>query len=325
MITLLTSNIHQKISGGTIYNSQLLDVLEKHDYLVSLEITTTLDAVDFHQETTYLIDGILIDSEFDLKRLKNGKVFFLIHLWPSKNPALSASTRESLMAIEKEICQDFQVIVTGKSSLDYLTETLGQSTKNTMLLPPGIPNNWLSKKTYPKLPEKMLYLSNFIEGKGHNTLLEVVAKLKNEKITIDCYGEILSETYWDNFNRFRQQHKLNNIHYKGVVNYTQINALLLEYDLLLHFSEYESFGMSCMEALASGLPILITPTGNFETYTALGVKGILTGFETEEACAQLQKIISSESYYQEHIDALVHFKYASWEETFKPLRLLLKL
>lgn len=324
MITLLTSDIHQKISGGNIYNSQLLAVLQKHQFLTSLEMIVDLNTLAFQTNKIYIADGILIQPELDVKRFKNHQVFFLIHLWPSKNPALAASMREKLIVVEKEICQNFNVIVTGQSSFDYITLGLGQSTKNTLLLQPGIPDYWIQKKVYPKLPRKILYLSNFIEGKGHDTLLTVMAKLNIESVAVDCYGEILSDSYFAEFNRLLSKHELNNIKYKGVANYQIINSLFLEYDLLLHFSEYESFGMSCMEALASGLPILMTPTGNYKHYISLGVKGILSNFETDEACAQLKKMLTSASHYQEHIDTLEHFDCPTWGKTFEPLLLKLK-
>lgn len=324
MITLLTSDIHQKISGGNIYNSQLLAVLQKHQFLTSLEMIVDLNTLAFQTNKIYIADGILIQPELDVNRFKNHQVFFLIHLWPSKNPALAASMREKLIVVEKEICQNFNVIVTGQSSFDYITLGLGQSTKNTLLLQPGIPDYWIQKKVYPKLPRKILYLSNFIEGKGHDTLLAVMAKLNIESVAVDCYGEILSETYFKVFNRSVEQLGLRNIRYKGVVDYKQINPLLLEYDLLLHFSEYESFGMSCLEAMASGIPIVMTPTGNYENYLAMGIRGVLPNFEITEAFSQLKKIITTEAYYQEHFVSLAHFDCPTWGKTFEPLLLKLK-
>jgi hypothetical protein len=74
-----------------------------------------------------------------------------------------------------------------------------------------------------------------------------------------------------------------------------------------------------MEALATGLPILMTPTGNYKHYISLGVKGILSNFKPDEACAQLKKMLTSASHYQEHIDTLAHFNCPTWEQTFEPL------
>ncbi|MBP6556839.1 MAG: glycosyltransferase [Flavobacterium sp.] len=323
MIKILTTKIHHQNSGGTIYNSELLKFLNDHGQATQLDIITSLNDYSFEKNNTYIIDGILIQTNLNLAKIKNHNVFFLIHLWPSQNPALSIEMEKELLLLEKEICLSAQIVVTGTTSLEHLTDNLNCPTNRAIFIPPGVPRNWTPKINYPKLPKKIIYLSNFIEGKGHLTMVEIMAKTGDDSISVDCYGEILSESYFNNFNNRIESQQLTNIHYKGVVDYTQINILLLNYDLLLHFSEYESFGMSCLEAVATRLPMIMTPTGNYKAYEDQGIKGILKTFSFEEAEEYLNLLLSSETNYQEYIDALQDSEVTYWDITFKPLLLIL--
>lgn len=323
MIKILTTKIHHQNSGGTIYNSQLLKFLIDQRQGAKLDIITKLNDYNFEKNKTYIIDGILIQPHLNLAKIKNHDVFFLIHLWPSQNPALSVEMKKELLLLEKEICLSTQIIVTGTTSLEHLTNNLNCQTNQAIFIPPGVPRNWTPKTNYPKLPKKIIYLSNFIEGKGHLTMVEIMAKIVGDSISVDCYGEILSENYFSNFNHQIESQQLTNIHYKGVVDYDKVNQLLLNYDLLLHFSEYESFGMSCLEAVATRLPMIMTPTGNFIAYEDQAIKGILKTFSLEEAEEYLNLLLSSETNYQEHIDALQDYQVTYWDITFKPLLLIL--
>lgn len=323
MIKILTTKIHHKSSGGTIYNSQLLKFLNEQGQVAQLDIITTLNDYPFEKNNTYIIDGILIKVGLDLTTIKNQRVFFLIHLWPSQNPALSLEIKNELRLLEKEICHTTQIVVSGTTSLEHLTDNLNCPINQSIFIPPGIPRNWIPKTNYPKRPEKLIYLSNFIEGKGHLNMVEIIAKIGGDSIAVDCYGEILSESYFKHFNHQIESQQLTNIHYKGLVDYDKVNQLLLHYDLLLHFSEYESFGMSCLEAVATRLPMIMTPTGNYKTYVNLAIKGVLKTFSLEETEEYLNLLLSSETNYREHIDALQDFEVTYWDLTFEPLLLIL--
>lgn len=316
MIKILTTNIHLKISGGTIFNSQLLDFLLSKEKEAAIEIIECLNDYHFITSNHYIIDGILISNDLDLNRHKKFKIYFLVHLWPSQNPSLSAEMKKQFVHLEKVICKSFCVFVTGITSLNYVSEILKCDSNTIKLITPGIPKEWRVKTNHPKLPKKLIYLSNFIEGKGHMNMLKIITNLNSDTISVDCYGEILSKSYYNDFTQQIANHQLKNVHYIGVVNYDQINQLLLNYDLLIHFSEYESFGMSCMEAIASHLPLVVLPTGNHQAYTAQKVKGVLNTFEIDEAEHYLREIITSESCYKEHLESLFNFEASYWEDTF---------
>ena len=68
---------------------------------------------------------------------------------------------------------------------------------------------------------------------------------------LDIYGEIDDDKY---FNNFKSQIKnFENINYKGKINNTNLNYKLSKYDIFLHPSNSENFGLVILEAMSCGL------------------------------------------------------------------------
>ena len=63
------------------------------------------------------------------------------------------------------------------------------------------------------------------------------------------------------------------VHFVASVTHDQVPALLREHDLLVHASSTETFGMTVVEAVASGLPVLVTASGG-PGETLAGIEGI---------------------------------------------------
>jgi|GEM_PF-5141262 len=58
------------------------------------------------------------------------------------------------------------------------------------------------------------------------------------------------------------------VHFRGVVPHDQLLAELPRFDLLMHMSRYETFGLSMLEATVAGVPVIVTACGGpEETYS----------------------------------------------------------
>lgn len=317
MIRILTSDICHKISGGTVYNTQLFEFLKTKRQRAAVEVVEDINSYDFEDDITYIIDSILIDEKLNVNSLKQYKVCFLIHLWPSLNRL--GVNKNRLLTIEKLICEAFVVFVTGSVSLDYIDNVIQPVTTKKYLVEPGIDNGWNVKAHFEKYPRKIIYLANFIEGKGHIKLLQVLRKLKHLDFKVDCYGEILSEPYFQELLSMTEHYGLHNIVFKNPIPHESINGLLLEYDLMLHFSDYESFGMSVMEALCAHLPCIITPTGNYNKYQSIGIQGVLNSFDVDEMTAVVEYVLNSSARYLQLTESVKRVDIKSWGTNFELL------
>jgi glycosyltransferase involved in cell wall biosynthesis len=317
VIIILTSDICHKISGGTVYNTQLLEFFKTKHQKAAVEVIEDINSYDFKVDTSYIIDGILIDEKLNVNSLNRYNICFLIHLWPSVNRL--DKDKSKLITVEKLICELFVVFVTGSISLDYIDDVIQPVTTKRYLVEPGINNQWNTKKHFEERPKKIIYLANFIEGKGHIKLLQVLKKLKHLDFKVDCYGEKLSEPYFLELLNITEHYGLHNIAFKNPIPHDGINELLLEYDLMLHFSDYESFGMGILEALCTHLPCIITPAGNYKKYQDIGIQGVLDSFDVDEMSAAVEYVLNSSARYLQLIESVKRVDIQSWGTNFELL------
>ncbi len=73
-----------------------------------------------------------------------------------------------------------------------------------------------------------------------------------EKLNLDIYGEIIDRKYFSNLNIKYDK----NINYKGPLN-NNIQQNLSKYDVLIHPSKSENFGLVIFEGLSSGLFLIL--------------------------------------------------------------------
>lgn len=311
-ICILTTDIQYKISGGTIFNAHLNEFLNKYTE-TKIEIIEEVNTYSFDKNCHYIVDGILISENITLSKLANYSITFLIHLWPSiLQPTFEK--KHKFEQIEREIGKNFMLLFTGENSKKHLFETLKISDTG-LIISPGVDLNWRHKTSFPDLPKKVIYLANFIEGKGHFRLLDALANAKPNTLAIDCYGEILSDAYFEKFMAIKPK----NINYQGKISHQDINALLLAYDLCFHFSDYESFGMGILEAIATHLPVLITPVGDFKNNKKSILEGVLDTFDPSQIATEINEICTAKEKYHSLIQAVSKVKVATWDENFKPL------
>ncbi|WP_266364909.1 glycosyltransferase [Tellurirhabdus rosea] len=123
-------------------------------------------------------------------------------------------------------------------------------------------NQFIKKKSYlisPPTPIKLVQLGRLVhKHKGQDLLLKAFASLKNNNrnlhITLDFIGAGESEVYLKTL--AKNLGVENEVTFIGEKSRTWIKNNLCNYDILVQPSTYEGFGLTVIEGLAAGLPII---------------------------------------------------------------------
>ncbi|QQR86277.1 MAG: glycosyltransferase [Flavobacteriales bacterium] len=111
-----------------------------------------------------------------------------------------------------------------------------------------------------KVPGELKLLSVARIAKEKNTLFAIQClRGLTGGITFDLYGPIYDEDYWRQCQEAMAQLPPNvHVSHKGTAHPEEVPGLMDEYDLLFMPSQGENFGHTMAEALARGLPLLIS-------------------------------------------------------------------
>lgn len=150
---------------------------------------------------------------------------------------------------------------------DAVKEQLPDAPNVTRIYDPVKLSETLPEKIYTqKETLSLLYLGNYIQGKGQEYALEAFAKAyeQNNKIRLTFIG---GDMGLEKNKAFKQklQARTKELALDDVVSYSAFNpnveAVIKEADIMLNFSEAESFSMTCLEAAYYGTPLIATRCG----------------------------------------------------------------
>jgi glycogen(starch) synthase len=118
---------------------------------------------------------------------------------------------------------------------------------------------------------RWLYVGGLIERKGVEWLLEAFAKCHAEdpELTLTIVGDgPLEDKLTQRAAELQVDHALTML---GAVDPIEATRLMREHDLLVHPSRWETFGVTVIEAVAAGMPVLVTRCGGPE-HTLAGIE-----------------------------------------------------
>jgi len=189
------------------------------------------------------------------------------------------------------------------------------SSFKTIVLPFGVNNIFIKRKIIKKLNKKALFFSRLHYKKGLADLIYTWGIVGNSDWTLDIVGD------GDNIGHFKKM--LNNkkvkINFLEPV-YSNIKKIRLfsEYDFFVLPTKNENFGISILEALSRGLPVLTTtatPWNNILEYNA----GWIINKVKPELRMNLVKILkmNSNQFFIKSKNAVKLAKKFTWSVLFK--------
>ncbi|WP_168675040.1 glycosyltransferase family 4 protein [Hymenobacter artigasi] len=129
-------------------------------------------------------------------------------------------------------------------------------------------------------PVRLLYLSNYIRGKGQNLALEAFqsAYARNPNLRLRFMGGNMGMGKNQEFQRELETaaqalNLVGIVHFEGFVVDTE--AAIKAHDIILNFSEAESFSLTCLDALYYGVPLIASDCGGPTELFEAGKSGLL--------------------------------------------------
>ncbi|MEM6843694.1 MAG: glycosyltransferase family 4 protein [Bacteroidota bacterium] len=135
---------------------------------------------------------------------------------------------------------------------------------------------------------KLLYLAHYIPGKGQDIALEafVNAYQQNPKLRFRFVGGDMGLEKNKQYKEYLEQ-RAKALEIYPVIEFngatSNVAEELKQTDIFLNFSESESFSMTCLEALASGVPLVATDSGGPAELFEHGMSGYLVPNRDAEA------------------------------------------
>jgi glycosyltransferase involved in cell wall biosynthesis len=206
-----------------------------------------------------LVDGLVASAAAEVLVPAAGRLRLcvLVHL------PLGATTEDgSVRAGERTVLRAAAAVVTTSDwSRRWLLTTYGLAADRVHVAEPGVDPSPLVPGTASG--GRLLCVAAVTPGKGHDVLVAALAEVRDLSVCCVCVGSLERDPGF--VDRLRHQVRdtgiADRVHLVGPRDGAELAASYATADLLVLASRFETYGMVVTEALAHGLPVLVSETG----------------------------------------------------------------
>ena len=291
-----------------------------------------------------LFHGHYVDAgivALDVAKVFGKPGFFTAHsigAWKREKMGGNFEEMEKKYKFKHRIAEELRIFktvkaqtVTTKLQQEKIEQLYGFTSDNIVVISPGVdvhnfqPFNPNKEKIKTDLPEKYIFcLSRIDANKGHDLLLHAFDIVRKEIPDIHLVigggspkpqqTEVKVLATMKRIVHEKNMHK--RVHIMGYVPDDKLVASYQQAELFALPSIFEPFGMTVLEAMACGIPVIVSKFGGIRTVISSGKNGLLIDpankREFAEAIIKLLKNRSLSSKLGQEGCNTIH-KYFSWE------------
>ncbi len=180
-----------------------------------------------------------------------------------------------------------RIVAFSQFSRDLIVKGLGNACANRVeVVPPGIESSWFEVERNQSASAQLLFWGRVEEEKGLPELFVALKKIANKftnvKLTLVGEGTRLGE-----YKAFVDYLGLeDHVEFTGWLNNREIQTLAAKSSIGIFPSRIESFGLSVVEAMATGLPVIAARGGAVPENIEDGETGTLVPVNNPDALAE---------------------------------------
>ncbi|ETR70435.1 MAG: UDP-glucose:(heptosyl)LPS alpha-1,3-glucosyltransferase [Candidatus Magnetoglobus multicellularis str. Araruama] len=193
---------------------------------------------------------------------------------------------ENKMVMHPRCCH---LLPVSKSTRDIFCQTFNVMSKNIQVIHPGV-NNQQFEKYDRQLCRKeireglglslsdivILFVGMNFEIKGLKSLMGAVAKIIQNKPEMPLKLVVIGKGNYDYYNQLASQMTIqDHVVFAGVVH-DEIEKMYLASDMFSMLSEFDTFGMTVLEAMAAGLPVIVSDGVGAKDIVVHGTNGYIS-------------------------------------------------
>jgi len=163
-------------------------------------------------------------------------------------------------------------------------------------IPVGVDRSSFFPLNVTRIPNSLFFLGRLEARKGIDFLVRAMVSVKRQLRDVQLYigGEGVLRPQLENF--VRQNNLVHNVHFIGALDDADLNKWYNQVSIVVIPSVFEGFGLTAIEAMACGTPVVATDVDALRDVIEDGETGFLAPFNDIEALSsQILRLLGNEA------------------------------
>ena len=300
-------------TGGSIYNHRLavalrgggwrIDVRELHGGFPSPSATGLAEAAhvlrDLPDRTLTVVDGLAYGAMPDVVAAERTRLPLvpIIHMPLAHEAGLDEDGRRLRAESERRaLTAATMIVATGSPTVEALA-SYDVSPEWLVLVNPGTDPAAVAHGSTGR-DVHLLCVAAVTPGKGHDILLRALAGNRQYRWRLTCAGSLTRDpAYADAIvNLARSLELLDRTSFTDELNAAALDEQFRRSDVFVLATWRETFGMAVAEALARGIPVVSTTTGEIPRLVAGGAGHLVPPGSVEQLSMAIARVLGDAAY-----------------------------